>query len=636
MRCRSRISIISVVGLFCSFFMSGAVGASESLDPVEIARLLKKASLMITTEFGIGTGYFISKHHIITNYHVVKGSNTVKAASVGSPREPTSVKVIASDPAVDLALLYSENENPDFIRAVFPNRPPVGERVFTLGNPQAQVGTFSDGVVSNNLVISLDLFSFTAPISEGSSGGAVVNGRGELIGTVSGFLREGQNLNVAIPAKYISRLFLNQSGILTDSGLSAEQESALISDCSFVTPTIPHELDPMPGKFSEQALSSLGSVFGLGDDTDRPPIAYERGISGNGPVQLIIFGQTRIAPKTIEELSGHARSEVLISDIRSRMQRMITDPKNFEKIEIKSEADPFFLRFYVHLNASKKGVSYAHDLFTFRYLLPYCLFWSWERVDPEQPEYITHDDFFLSDAYIMNSTQRQEINSGRRRFDKQAKLRPGVRTVTPYLFVLVLVAGLFVAIPTGKILGKYRPHTLLVIVSLGSLLVFFRRPQTLQHPSPIDLGKNAPVLHRTPEEADDEAEPEAKMETDEQIPDEDSGSEEGAAEGVGEAETTPTPQESTLEGAEKPDEIVRELTFKQILATSSPSIEFIYEYDGRLYKHCTRACETLRSLQAGAKVQWSQTKNEISFVNSAEEQATCGLVWCEQWKKSNQ
>ena len=46
----------------------------------------------------------------------------------------------------------------------------------------------------------------TAPISPGSSGGPVLNTRGEVIGISVGDI-DGQNLNFAVPSNYLKVLF---------------------------------------------------------------------------------------------------------------------------------------------------------------------------------------------------------------------------------------------------------------------------------------------------------------------------------------------------------------------------------------------------------------------------------------------
>ena len=55
----------------------------------------------------------------------------------------------------------------------------------------------------------------TAPLSPGSSGGPIVNARGEVIGIAEGSLSEGQNLNFAIPISLLGSL-LSQPQVAGD------------------------------------------------------------------------------------------------------------------------------------------------------------------------------------------------------------------------------------------------------------------------------------------------------------------------------------------------------------------------------------------------------------------------------------
>ena len=83
----------------------------------------------------------------------------------------------------------------------------IGDKVYVAGNPQGLEGSFSDGIISAIRGGSADkFFQMTAPISQGSSGGPVVNARGEVIGVSFATHLEGQNLNFAIPVNYLKAL----------------------------------------------------------------------------------------------------------------------------------------------------------------------------------------------------------------------------------------------------------------------------------------------------------------------------------------------------------------------------------------------------------------------------------------------
>lgn len=80
----------------------------------------------------------------------------------------------------------------------------VGDEVYVAGNPEGLEGTFSEGIVS--AIRGTRLLQITAPISPGSSGGPVMNQRGEVIGFAAGGREKGQNLNFAIPVSFLSAL----------------------------------------------------------------------------------------------------------------------------------------------------------------------------------------------------------------------------------------------------------------------------------------------------------------------------------------------------------------------------------------------------------------------------------------------
>jgi hypothetical protein len=78
--------------------------------------------------------------------------------------------------------------------------PNIGERVYAIGNPRGLEHSISEGIVSGIREIEGHLLvQHTAPISPGSSGGALISSEGAFIGMNTFALKESQNLNFAIP-----------------------------------------------------------------------------------------------------------------------------------------------------------------------------------------------------------------------------------------------------------------------------------------------------------------------------------------------------------------------------------------------------------------------------------------------------
>ena len=81
----------------------------------------------------------------------------------------------------------------------------IGDSIFVVGNPEGLQGTFTGGLVSA-VRSNPDLIQFDAAISPGSSGGALINRRGEVIGVVKSTIMSGQNLNFAVPISKLRRV----------------------------------------------------------------------------------------------------------------------------------------------------------------------------------------------------------------------------------------------------------------------------------------------------------------------------------------------------------------------------------------------------------------------------------------------
>lgn len=170
------------------------------LDGAEIFRKYNSAIFMVYTTDGSnvyqGSGFFIGEDGLaVSNYHVFKGTG-IGAEAIKMPNDDTAYKV---------AEIYQRSEDEDFIifRVDYDNdnyipiaskRPQIGERVFAIGSPRGLENTFSSGEVSQWR--GENLMKISALIDHGSSGGALINEYGEVVGITSGTFADGSQANL--------------------------------------------------------------------------------------------------------------------------------------------------------------------------------------------------------------------------------------------------------------------------------------------------------------------------------------------------------------------------------------------------------------------------------------------------------
>jgi tetratricopeptide (TPR) repeat protein len=156
----------------------------------------------------LGSGFLVGSRTLATNAHVASAGSPV--LSVGPVLIP--LRVLRIDEENDLALLTLDadlSSKPLLLSTVAVS---PGEQIFAIGNPEGLEKTISQGIVSGlRKKDNRDLIQITSPISHGSSGGPVLNAKGEVVGIAVGILENGQNLNFAVPVAYLKALIENSS-----------------------------------------------------------------------------------------------------------------------------------------------------------------------------------------------------------------------------------------------------------------------------------------------------------------------------------------------------------------------------------------------------------------------------------------
>ena len=160
-----------------------------------------------------GSGIILSSDgYIATNYHVLEGADSVEVRFFPRPDDYedyqsfNSAKLIFEDADRDIAILKITSTSLPFLSCETSEcAARIGERVFAIGNPKGLSNTISEGIVSALRVMDGEnTVQHTAAVSPGSSGGALVNAEGQLLGMNSWQVADGQNLNFAICAKHLT------------------------------------------------------------------------------------------------------------------------------------------------------------------------------------------------------------------------------------------------------------------------------------------------------------------------------------------------------------------------------------------------------------------------------------------------
>ena len=172
-----------------------------------------EASSFLGDSGGSGVVYG-SDGYIITNHHVVEGANEVAVVFSDGARYP--VDVVGLDPLTDLAVLRVDRLDLVPITIGSSNGLMVGEQAIAVGNPLALLGgpSVTSGIVSAldrflGVEVSTTLYGLIqtdAPITRGSSGGALLNGSGHLIGITTAIAVSdvgAEGLGFAIPVDMV-------------------------------------------------------------------------------------------------------------------------------------------------------------------------------------------------------------------------------------------------------------------------------------------------------------------------------------------------------------------------------------------------------------------------------------------------
>lgn len=175
----------------------------------------------------IGSGVVLDpKGIVVTNEHLISKAITIRVKFTN--RQEYDATVLAADPELDIALLRVQSAKVDMPFLPMTRKKPVrvGEKTIVIGNPYGLSSTVTTGVISalgRNLKINdrvyVNLIQTDAAINPGSSGGALLDGEGNLLGIVTAIYEEGKGIGFAIPIEDVQAMLSEFSEDGTKRGI---------------------------------------------------------------------------------------------------------------------------------------------------------------------------------------------------------------------------------------------------------------------------------------------------------------------------------------------------------------------------------------------------------------------------------
>lgn len=199
-----------IILLFCAGAYQSEI-AAKPLSSVEVYAQVQRSVVVLEEQDNTGspsqvlTAIAVASDRAVTICDALNGSHPLR---ITANKKSVTAVILAQDTQRHLCLLSAPGAELSAIAGIAANSAfQSGARVFAISNALGLGVGISEGVISGiRSQLGTDYIQFSAPVSPGSDGGALVDMEGRLLGIISYRHRDGQNVNFAVPAKWLAEI----------------------------------------------------------------------------------------------------------------------------------------------------------------------------------------------------------------------------------------------------------------------------------------------------------------------------------------------------------------------------------------------------------------------------------------------
>jgi S1-C subfamily serine protease len=228
-----------------------------------------------------GSGFFYIRPDVVaTALHVIQDAETIDVIDAHGAHFKVDSLVLSKDSDVALLHIVNRPKGTSIAGKQFAEVA-TGETIFTIGNP---LGLFPDtitqGIVSGKRKLDgIPCYQMTAAISQGNSGGPVLDEHGRAIGVVDAYLTEGQSNNLAIAVNELDKIVDPKKGWVDSESFFYYSDKAgtpiRISPNATFRPVKIGEPRSLAGFVSNVALSPDGKLAAMCSDREVSLVSVE-------------------------------------------------------------------------------------------------------------------------------------------------------------------------------------------------------------------------------------------------------------------------------------------------------------------------------------------------------------------------